>query len=200
MASFCFAWWILYIISNPFNCSDTARRVAKAMIGAKVITQLRFAIFCFVFLINSRQNSSPGSSAFSHLGNRAEFSHMNPRRNSSRASPVNRAHMKRPSVAFYFGVLVFFLIWLNCVVAVFKQQIRKQILRKNLLNLFVFKLDFSRLLEGKFTILKIFLGTWSWATTGAHTWAHTNKVELTASVFPLKILKLFYGNCVSYTK
>ena len=48
MASFCFAWWIFHIISNPFNCSDTAKRVAKAMIGAKVITRLRFAIFvCF---------------------------------------------------------------------------------------------------------------------------------------------------------
>ena len=84
MASFCFAWWIFHIISNPFNCSGTAKRVVKAMKGAKVITQLRFAIFCFVFIIISRQNSSPGSSAFSHLGNRAEFSHMNSRRNSSR--------------------------------------------------------------------------------------------------------------------
>ena len=54
MASFCFAWWIFHIISNPFNCSGTAKRVAKAMKGAKVITQLRFAIFCFVFIIISR--------------------------------------------------------------------------------------------------------------------------------------------------
>ena len=50
MASFCFAWWIFHIISNPFNCSDTARRVAKAMIGVKEITRLCFAIyFCFCF-------------------------------------------------------------------------------------------------------------------------------------------------------
>ena len=50
MASFCFAWWIFHIISNPFNCSDTAKRVAKAMIGVKEITRLRFAIyFCFCF-------------------------------------------------------------------------------------------------------------------------------------------------------
>ena len=79
----CFAWGIFHIIGNPLNRSDTAKRVTKAMIGTKVITRLRFAIFV-LFLLISRQNSSPGSSAFSHLGNRAEFSHMNPRRNSSR--------------------------------------------------------------------------------------------------------------------
>ena len=45
MGSFCFAWWIFHIIGNPFNCTETAERVAKAMIGAKVITRLRFAIF-----------------------------------------------------------------------------------------------------------------------------------------------------------
>ena len=33
-----------HIIGNPFNCIETAERVAKAMIGAKVITRLRFAI------------------------------------------------------------------------------------------------------------------------------------------------------------
>ena len=33
---------------SPFNCSDTAKRVAKAMIGVKVITRLRFAI-CVLF-------------------------------------------------------------------------------------------------------------------------------------------------------
>ena len=79
----CFACGIFHIIGNPLNCSDTAKRVTKAMIGTKVITRLRFTIFV-LFLLISRQNSSPGSSAFSHLGNRAEFSHMNPRRNSSR--------------------------------------------------------------------------------------------------------------------
>ena len=35
MVSFYFAWWIFHIISNPFNCSDTVKRAAKAMIGAK---------------------------------------------------------------------------------------------------------------------------------------------------------------------
>ena len=50
MALFCFPWWIFHIISNPFNCSDTAKRVTKAMTGAKEITRLRFAIyFCFCF-------------------------------------------------------------------------------------------------------------------------------------------------------
>ena len=34
---FCFAWWIFHIISKLFNCSDSAKRVAKAMISAKVI-------------------------------------------------------------------------------------------------------------------------------------------------------------------
>ena len=35
MASFCFAWWIFHIITSPFNCSDTAKRVIKSMIGVK---------------------------------------------------------------------------------------------------------------------------------------------------------------------
>ena len=43
MASFCFAWWIFHIITSPFNCSDTAKRVTKAMIGVKVICRLHFA-------------------------------------------------------------------------------------------------------------------------------------------------------------
>ena len=57
------------------NCSDTAVRVAEAMIGAKVV--------CFVSRI-WHQDSSPGSLAFPCLGNRAEISHMNPRQNSLR--------------------------------------------------------------------------------------------------------------------
>ena len=69
-------------MASSFNCSDTALRVAEAMTGAKVITFV-FRHVCFVFRI-WRQNSSPGSLADSHLGNRAEISHMNPRRNLSR--------------------------------------------------------------------------------------------------------------------
>ena len=45
----CFACGIFHIISNPLNCSDTAKRVTKAMIGTKVITRLRFAIFVLFF-------------------------------------------------------------------------------------------------------------------------------------------------------
>ena len=99
MASFCFAWWIFHIISNPFNCSDTARRVAKAMIGVKEITRLCFAIyFCFCFsnfapklvprifgLFSSRKPGFP-------IRTQGEI------RPGKRASPVNRAHTKRPKV------------------------------------------------------------------------------------------------------
>ena len=38
MASSFFPCCIFHIISIPFNCSDTAIRVAKALIGSKVIT------------------------------------------------------------------------------------------------------------------------------------------------------------------
>ena len=97
MASFCFAWWIFHIISNPFNCSDTAKRVAKAMIGVKEITRLCFAIyFCFsnfapklvprIFgLFSSRKPGFP-------IRTQGEI------RPGKRASPVNRAHTKRPKV------------------------------------------------------------------------------------------------------
>ena len=68
---------IFHIISILFNCSDTALGVAEAMIGMKV----KFFVFrhvCFVSRIWC-QISSPGSFAFSHLGNQPEISHMNPR-------------------------------------------------------------------------------------------------------------------------
>ena len=81
MASSCIACRIFHIISIPFNSSDPALTVAQAMNGAKVKISM-FRHFCFVSRI-WRQNSSPGSLAFSHLGNRAESSQMNPRRNSS---------------------------------------------------------------------------------------------------------------------
>ena len=72
-----------HIKSIPFNRSDTALRVTKAiMIGPKVKIFV-FGHVCFVSRI-WRQNSSPGFLTFSHLGNRAEISHMNPKRNSSR--------------------------------------------------------------------------------------------------------------------
>ena len=64
------------------NCSDTALRVTDAKIGPKVKIFV-FRYVCFVSRI-WRQNSSPGSLTFSHLGNRAGISQMNPRQNSSR--------------------------------------------------------------------------------------------------------------------
>ena len=84
MASSCIACGIFDIINIPFNCSDTALRVAEAMVGTKV----KFFVFRHVCIVSRiwRQNSSPGSLAFSRLGNQAEISHMNPRRNSSRST------------------------------------------------------------------------------------------------------------------
>ena len=81
MASSCVACRIFHIISISFNSSDPALTVAEAMNGAKVKIFV-FRHVCFVSRI-WRQNSSQGSLAFSHLGNRAEVSQMNPRRNSS---------------------------------------------------------------------------------------------------------------------
>ena len=84
MALSCIACCILHVISIPFNCSDTAFRFTEAMMGPK------FFVFRYVRLVSPicRQNSSPGSLAFSHLGNRAEISHMNPRQNSARSTTL----------------------------------------------------------------------------------------------------------------
>ena len=75
MASYCIACCIFHIISIPFNCSDTALRVAEAMIGAKV-KLLCFAMFALCLKFGARTRPR-GSLAFSYLGNRAEVSHMN---------------------------------------------------------------------------------------------------------------------------
>ena len=82
MASSFIAYCVFHIISIPFNCIDTALRVAQAMVGAKV----RIFVFCHICFVSriSRQNSSRGFLAFFHHGNRAEISHMNPKRNWSR--------------------------------------------------------------------------------------------------------------------
>ena len=82
MASSCIACCIFHIISIPFNCSDTALRVTDAKIGPKVKIFV-FRHVCFVSRI-WRQNSSPGSLTFYHLGNRAEISHINQSPNSCR--------------------------------------------------------------------------------------------------------------------
>ena len=68
MASSCIACCIFHIISIPFNGSDTDLRVAEAMISAKVKIFV-FRYVCFVSRI-WRQNSSLGSLAFFHQGNR----------------------------------------------------------------------------------------------------------------------------------
>ena len=47
-ASSCIACCIFHII--PFNCSDTALRVAEAMIGAKVIILVFHHVCCFTNL------------------------------------------------------------------------------------------------------------------------------------------------------
>ena len=73
-----FVCCIFHIISIPFNCSDIAIRVAKTVIGAKVIT-LCFAIFASFLEFRTRTRCLQSvSSAFFHLGNRAEISHTNP--------------------------------------------------------------------------------------------------------------------------
>ena len=69
MASSCIASCIFHIISIPFNCSDAALRITDGKIGPKVM----FALF-----------PEFGARTLSHLGNRAEISHMNARQNSSR--------------------------------------------------------------------------------------------------------------------
>ena len=47
MASSCIACYIFHIISIPFNCSDTALRVAEAMIVAKVKIFVSPCLLCF---------------------------------------------------------------------------------------------------------------------------------------------------------
>ena len=81
MASPCIACCIFRIIIIPVNCSDTALRVAKAMIGAKVIIFV-FRMSAFLSLCAGTRPQDHWPSA--HLRNRAEISHMNPRRNWSR--------------------------------------------------------------------------------------------------------------------
>ena len=66
---------IFHIISILFNCSDTAIRIAKAMKLSDFCVSP-----CLLAFSHFRQNSLPGYSALSHLGNRADISHMNPRR------------------------------------------------------------------------------------------------------------------------
>ena len=81
MASPCIACCIFRIIGIPVNCSDTALRVAKTMIGAKVIIFVFRVSALFVPLC---QNSSPGSRTFSSSRKPGWNFPVNPRRNWSR--------------------------------------------------------------------------------------------------------------------
>ena len=81
MASPCIACCIFRIISIPVNCSDTALRVAKAMIGAKVII---FVFRMSALFVPLCQNSSPGSRTFSSSRKPGWNFPVNPRRNWSR--------------------------------------------------------------------------------------------------------------------
>ena len=63
---------------------------------ARKLWFLCFATFAFFLSFRDRNPRS----AFSHLGHRAEISHMNPRRNWSWSRPGNRAPVKRPLIAW----------------------------------------------------------------------------------------------------
>ena len=93
MASSCIACCIFHIISIPFNCSDTAFRVAEAMIGTKVI--IFFVAPCLLCFSNLAREHIPGSLAISHLRNRAEISHMimNPKQNVVQVTKPARSTM-----------------------------------------------------------------------------------------------------------
>ena len=84
MASSCIDCCIFHIIGIRLNSNDTTLRVAEVMIVAKV----KIFVFRHIYLVSRiwHQNSCPGSLAFSHLGNPAEISRMNPRRISSRST------------------------------------------------------------------------------------------------------------------
>ena len=64
---------IFFIISILFDNSDTAFRVSKAITGAKVIT------LCLIMFVLFPEFRATTRLRPSHLGNRAEISHMNPR-------------------------------------------------------------------------------------------------------------------------
>ena len=75
VASCCFAYCI---ISIPFICSDTAIRVAKTIISAKVLPLCFFlVVYCCLMLLLFNFAPEPVP-AFFHLGNRAEISHLSP--------------------------------------------------------------------------------------------------------------------------
>ena len=78
MALSCIACYIFHIISIPFNISDTALRVAKAMIGANVSP----CLFCFLNWAPELLISETGLKVL--IWTQGEI------------CPSNRAHVKRP--------------------------------------------------------------------------------------------------------
>ena len=96
MASCCFAHCIFHIISIPFNRSDTAIRVAKATIGAKVIT-LCFALVALFHEFRAKTLLRPflisETGLKSLIWKQGEILFPG-----KRTSPANRAHVKRRSI------------------------------------------------------------------------------------------------------
>ena len=78
MALSCIACYIFHIISIPFNISDTALRVAKVMIGTKVLP----CLFCFLNWAPELLISETGLKVL--IWTQGEI------------CPSNRAHVKRP--------------------------------------------------------------------------------------------------------
>ena len=78
MALSCIACYIFHIMSIPFNISDTALRVAKAMIGAEVSP----CLFCFLNWAPELLISETGLKVL--IWTQGEI------------CPSNRAHVKRP--------------------------------------------------------------------------------------------------------
>ena len=100
-----FVCCIFLIISIPFNCSDIAIRVAKTVIGAKVIT-LYFVIFASFLEFRTRTRCLQSvSSAFFHLGNRAEISHINQGGIGPRQPGSWEEALKWPTCRFILGSL-----------------------------------------------------------------------------------------------
>ena len=95
MALSCIACYIFHIISIPFNISDTALRVTKAMTGAKVSP----CLFCFLNWAPELLISETGLKVL--IWTQGEI------------CPNNRAHVKRPWMSRLLNLLVlyFYLTW-----------------------------------------------------------------------------------------